>query len=492
MSMSSGCAAMILGPLVLAACSARSDNDAARTTGGGGSIREVLPDAESAGSSTPMSGSAGSERGLNVEAAAEGSPTDAALTNDTAQAVEPMGHGPGTLFKTRIDALGKPLDHGTFSLYVPDGVARLRGIIVHQHGCGRDGITVPHDLQWQALADKWGMALMGTEFPTLFPDGDHCDRWSNPANGSGDMFVRAIGNFATEAGHRELVDAPWVLWGHSGGAAWVFQMTKKYPDKAVATVMKSLCEPDTTADPSIAGVPMLMATGPQDLGTCYPSSTDTWKAARTKGAVWTYVDELDGTHDCAKLRLLVIPYLDAVIRLRLPPTAPASGPTQLRAVGTTDVWLGDLSTKKATAMAAFAGDPNAASWLPNEFVAGFWTQFVTTRTVKEQTLPTFVPANVLAKQEGSTVRLTWSAEADLESGIQSFDIYRDDQKIGSYKSAPGYFQIGNYGDEPDPDQPVMTFVDAGPAAGTHAYRIATVNWSGLASLKSDAATITVK
>lgn len=483
---------MALGAFVVVACTTGAADQGSPNAGGEGSLPEPAADAANAGAPT-MGDSAGNAPadGANATALDTGS-ADATATTDASQAVEPRAHGPGTQFKTRIEAPGKPLDHGTFSLYVPDGVARLRGIIVHQHGCGRDGITVPHDLHWQALVDKWGMALMGTEFPTVFPDGDHCDRWSNPANGSGDMFVRAIANFATDTGHHELTDAPWVLWGHSGGAAWVFQMTKRYPDKTVATVMKSLCEPDTTGDLSIVGVPMLVATGPQDLGMCYPSSTNTWKAARAKGAVWTYVDERDGTHDCANLRLLVIPYLDAVIRLRLPPTAPASGPTPLKTVGTTDVWLGDLATKKATAMATFIGDPNGASWLPNDLIANFWTQFVSTRTVKEDTAPELAPVNVQANWDGGAVRLTWNAEADLESGIQSFDIYRDDQKIGSYKSAPGYFQTGNYGDEPDPDQPVMTFIDAGPGTGTHAYRIATVNWLGLASMKSDAATITVK
>src|SRR3984957_14371226 len=47
----------------------------------------------------------------------------------------------------------------TYTLWIPDGVSRLRGIIVHQHGAGTtasiEGSTAAYDLHWQALAKKW-------------------------------------------------------------------------------------------------------------------------------------------------------------------------------------------------------------------------------------------------------------------------------------------------------------------------------------------------
>ena len=49
----------------------------------------------------------------------------------------------------------------TYILWIPDGVTRLRGVIVHQHGAGRNaamhGATAAYDLHWQALA-KNGIA----------------------------------------------------------------------------------------------------------------------------------------------------------------------------------------------------------------------------------------------------------------------------------------------------------------------------------------------
>jgi hypothetical protein len=44
----------------------------------------------------------------------------------------------------------------TYTLWIADGVAKLRGIIVHQHGCGsgacKGGATAAYDPHWQALA----------------------------------------------------------------------------------------------------------------------------------------------------------------------------------------------------------------------------------------------------------------------------------------------------------------------------------------------------
>src|SRR5678815_3189361 len=53
----------------------------------------------------------------------------------------------------------------TYTLWVPEGGSRLRGVIVHQHGCGsgacKGGATAAYDLHWQALAKKWNCALLG-------------------------------------------------------------------------------------------------------------------------------------------------------------------------------------------------------------------------------------------------------------------------------------------------------------------------------------------
>jgi hypothetical protein len=50
----------------------------------------------------------------------------------------------------------------TYTLWIPDGVKTIRGVIVHQHGAGTTaseaGATAAYDLHWQALAKKWDCA----------------------------------------------------------------------------------------------------------------------------------------------------------------------------------------------------------------------------------------------------------------------------------------------------------------------------------------------
>ncbi|HEY5508457.1 MAG TPA: hypothetical protein VIK29_07295, partial [Paludibacter sp.] len=103
-----------------------------------------------------------------------------------------------------------------YTLYIPPNVKELKGIIVHQHGCGRNGLSIVYDFHWRALAIKNNYALMGTHYLVS----NSCENWSDPKAGSGRAFLSALDEFAVSSGHPELSDVPWALWGHSGGARW--------------------------------------------------------------------------------------------------------------------------------------------------------------------------------------------------------------------------------------------------------------------------------
>src|SRR4051812_5985355 len=92
---------------------------------------------------------------------------------------------------------GEKYKSADFRLWVPDGVKQLRGVIVRQHGCGRNGITHADDVQWQALAKKWNCALLGT----YFQHDKECRDWFDPAQGSERAFLKALKIFA-QAGKR--------------------------------------------------------------------------------------------------------------------------------------------------------------------------------------------------------------------------------------------------------------------------------------------------
>src|SRR6267378_7263170 len=135
----------------------------------------------------------------------------------------------------------------TYTLWIPDGVKTLRGIIVHQHGAGTtasiEGSTAAYDLHWQALAKKWDCALLG---PSYHVQNEKIDTspgaselWFDPRNGSEKTFLKALEEFAAKSGHAELDKVPWALWGHSGGGIWSDVMTTLHPERVAAVWMRS-------------------------------------------------------------------------------------------------------------------------------------------------------------------------------------------------------------------------------------------------------------
>ena len=124
----------------------------------------------------------------------------------------------------------------TYTLWLPDGVARIRGVIVHQHGCGsgacKGGETAAYDLHWQALARKWDCALLGPSYHQ--DDKQNCRLWCDPRNGSHKTFLKALHDLAAKAEHPEIETAPWCLWGHSGGGFWASLMQTLEPERIVA------------------------------------------------------------------------------------------------------------------------------------------------------------------------------------------------------------------------------------------------------------------
>ena len=131
-------------------------------------------------------------------------------------------------YRVRYEASTKPRElifPVNFTVWIPAGVKELRGVIVHQHGCGegscKSGLTGAYDLHWQALAKKHACALLAPSYEQ--PEKADCQMWCDPRNGSGDAFQKCLSDLGAKSGHPELSEAPWALWalwGHSGGGHW--------------------------------------------------------------------------------------------------------------------------------------------------------------------------------------------------------------------------------------------------------------------------------
>ena len=390
-----------------------------------------------------------------------------------------------------------------YTIWIPPGVKMLRGVIVHQHGCGegscKSGLTGAYDLHWQALARKHGCALLSPAYEQ--PEKADCQLWCDPRNGSDAAFQKCLADLGEKSGHPELAKAPWALWGHSGGGHWAGGMVMLHPDRvAVAwlrsgvpvlketpkgSTIKSHVLPDAALK-----VPMMCNLGTKEgvtvkdarFGGVWPANEVFFNEVRAKGGlVGVAVDPLS-SHDCGNQRYLAIPWLDACLTARLPKTAGAL----LVAMPTDKAWLAPPTGSEATPAAKFTGDPVKAAWLPDESIAKSWMQYVKDSVVAD-TSPPPAPTDVKLKDN----QLTWAAEADLESGLASFIIERDGKFLanvpeqGKNPFGRPVFQNLQYSDTPTQPLVPMKFTDAKAEAGVkHTYRVIAVNTAGLKSKPS--------
>lgn len=390
-----------------------------------------------------------------------------------------------------------------YTIWIPPGVKTLRGVIVHQHGCGegscRSGLTGAWDLHWQALARKHDCALLAPAYEQ--PDKADCQMWCDPRNGSAAAFQKCLSDLGQQSGHPELATVPWALWGHSGGGHWAGGMVMLYPERVAAAWLRSgvpLLEADPKRDtikahtlPDAAlTVPVMCNPGTQEGVTVkdgrfagvWPANEKFFGEVRSRGGlIGVAVDPLTA-HECGNQRYFAMQWLDACLALRLP----AEPGQPLRAMPTDQVWLAEPTGQLALPSAKFVGDPLKASWLPNESVAKSWGEYVKDTAVSDTTPP---PAPRDVQLNGN--ELTWAAEADLESGLAHFIIERDGQELarvpeqGKNPFGRPIFQGLQYSDTPNQPLVPMKYVDASAAAGEkHSYRVISVNTVGLKSKAS--------
>lgn len=413
--------------------------------------------------------------------------------------------GAGRYFEVSYPASDKPgeLRLGvTYILWVPDGVRKLRGIIVHQHGCGsgacKGGATAAYDLHWQALARKWDCALLGPSYHQ--EDKQHCRLWCDPRNGSDKTFLRALGDLAGKSKHSELEQVPWCLWGHSGGGFWASLMQTLHPERIVAIWFRSgtafaAWEKGEIPRPEIKEatyqVPMMCNPGAKEKGDrrfagAWTGTLAMFKAYRAKGAPIGFAPDPRTAHECGDSRYLAIPFFDACLAVRLPDRGAKD--QELKPVDQKQAWLADLLGDRAQPAATYRGRPKEAVWLPNERVAKAWAEYVKTGEVSDRTPPP-PPFNVKVVEKGDRgVEITWSAAADFESGLAGFIIQRDGKEIARLPEKPvrrfgkPLFQGLSYHDTPEKLVPQTRFLDTTARAGQkHLYRIIAVNSAGLKS-----------
>ena len=369
-----------------------------------------------------------------------------------------------------------------YFMWIPENVKTLKGIIVHQHGCGetafRSGRNAFHDLQWRALAKKWDFALMGSSYTSA----KDCFDWIHPDEGSYNAFVRGISELAQKSGHKELENVPWVIWGHSGGGHWAYDMVLQHPERIICAVLRSPAWSDT----SNLGlqVPLLCLLGVRESydqfsSFVYASAVEAMKYRIAKNAPVCIAPDPSSGHNSGNSRSLAIQYIDEILKLRVSDSGVM--------INTGNQYYIDLENFKFTDKLTDITYPGNLNWFPDKLFAEKWLEFVNTGSITDSTPPSKPPYDVTVRKDGRDNIINWKADADIESGIREFRIYRNDKLINAATAGTKWdFRI-DYHDNPIEIYDKFEFVDSNiNSRKKNSYRISIVNNAGLESARSEA------
>jgi hypothetical protein len=356
----------------------------------------------------------------------------------------------------------------------------VRAVIIHQHGCTNASPEkhppVTLDFHWRALARKHDTALLVPMYQVV----GECSNWNDPESGSERALFAALTNFAARAGRAELKDAPWVLWGHSGGSSWSAQMIVRHPGRVLAASFRGGCHkqfgvPEFRArfGPIARELPLLFVWG---LRESVPGSSHhvSWEPMNTmfrelRGLGGTAARVIDprSEHGCDDSRLLVIPFFDAVLAARLQ-QAPLPGA------------LADMTSLESQALTPEALRDPSLAWLPTPHLATLWREFSEHGTLRPREARLLAPEVSATRDADGRTHLDWRVIPELAGGLRAVRIYRDGKlwkelgvKPGAYvatsRDAPpeGLRAQGETDADPGPHRYTLTFVDAAGHESPH-------------------------
>ena len=387
-----------------------------------------------------------------------------------------------------------------YYLWIPPGVKKLRGVIVHQHGCGdgasKGGATAAFDLHWQTLAKKWECALLGSSYDGR--EGVDCRAWCDARRGSSDRFIEVLHQLADATGHAELSSIPWCLWGHSGGGFWASLMQTLYPERIVAIWLQSGTAytrwengeiPAVEIRPEVYEVPVVACPGLKEktderFHVAWDGSLSMFQAYRAQGAPFIFAPDPKTGHECGDSRYLAIRFFDECLKLRL---SDDSATQPLKKISVEAGLLASIDGTEIDKFDDYAGDKVHAVWLPSRRFAGQWQEFINTGFVDDDTPPPSPTQLRITQNQQGEFTLSWDAVADFESGIASFRIELDEEQLGELPEKPAarfgrpIFQTMSYHDTPEQPLPRMEVALPRDITSGQKLTVTVINTAGLSS-----------
>lgn len=214
-------------------------------------------------------------------------------------------------------------------LFLPEKVGRVHAVIVDVTTVVNQSITefVCGDPQWRALAGTLRSGLFcltirsNSPTPADTPVADQLMR--NASLGGAEGLLALLHRFAGESGHRELEDAPLLLWGISRTGSFAITFAALHPQRTIGLVRYHSHRRGLPADMNVVTkIPALHIASTKDETAGVEDIQDLWRDGRSVGAPWTFAVEQDAPHvsleALKKANDLMILWVAAVVRLRVP------------------------------------------------------------------------------------------------------------------------------------------------------------------------------
>ncbi|MGE9314558.1 hypothetical protein ACLOAU_23075 [Niabella sp. CJ426] len=377
------------------------------------------------------------------------------------------------------------IDSARYAVFIPEGVTSINGILIHQHGCTMEGrgMATAYDVQYQAFAKKFQLAIVG---PDLFAK-NNCHDWKTPASGSADALLTTLSQISILAKIPSLKNVPWLLWGHSGGGYWSQAMMAAYPERVMALFSYSPGLDASFNYPKEAmQVPvMIRYAGPEGDACCWESAVRTFEELRKSDGMVSIALTRYQNHNYSFVRYMAIPFFESVMQQRMP-EKPGAGFMAMRKIDRSKAWLGDTASLNIYSEKSYPGKMLGASWLPDSLTAVKWREFIVSGTIVDRTAPPAPYELQLFRRHNMTVELSWKADADIESGISHFNIYKGGHLVGRFPSSGVYQGFDTNGDDAYPlSLPELRTDISLPWNDSGKISISTVNHFGLESAKTE-------
>ena len=260
---------------------------------------------------------------------------------------------------------GNNYDKAEFRLWLPEGLASIRAIVIMTPGSNGDGRGEVENAGWQAFAIKNKVALVGCRFTDKPHDQGFIEEYVNVSGGSGKALETALSAFAERAKHPELVTAPLLLWGMSAGGQFNYEFVAWEPERVAAFVVnKGGIYYSALLSRKARNVPGVLFIGEKDMDSRINAITGLFALNRRGGALWALANEPGAAHIVGRSLELARMFFEDVLSAR--------GTPALRQMSERDGFVADLRTKTFQPAGSSAPGDHSTAWLPTERVARAW------------------------------------------------------------------------------------------------------------------------